>query len=117
MGRFGPGFVFKIGQDYGGLHEADTFSSSRFFPRRQAPGRITTRSAIRLASRPRQAIEHEPETWTPVFPRDVGGTRLRGDHAQKRKMIDEHDSTPLKHALDRGIPDCGLRAWTLIRSN
>src|SRR6202034_1664346 len=27
------------------------------------------------------AIEHDPEKWTPVFPRDKRGTRLRGDHA------------------------------------
>jgi hypothetical protein len=26
--------------------------------------------------------EHDPEKWTPVFPRDKRGTRLRGDHAQ-----------------------------------
>jgi hypothetical protein len=30
-------------------------------------------------------IEHDPEKWTPVFPRDKRGTRLRGDHAQTRR--------------------------------
>jgi hypothetical protein len=29
-----------------------------------------------------QHLEHDPEKWTPVFPRDKGGTHLRGDHAQ-----------------------------------
>src|SRR6185312_7173273 len=27
-------------------------------------------------------LEHDPEKWIPVFPRDKRGTRLRGDHAQ-----------------------------------
>jgi hypothetical protein len=27
-------------------------------------------------------LEHDPEKWKPVFPRDKRGTRLRGDHAQ-----------------------------------
>src|SRR6185312_15775333 len=26
-------------------------------------------------------LEHDPEKWVPVFPRDKRGTRLRGDHA------------------------------------
>src|SRR6266851_5585651 len=26
-------------------------------------------------------LEHDPEKWAPVFPRDKRGTRLRGDHA------------------------------------
>jgi aspartyl-tRNA(Asn)/glutamyl-tRNA(Gln) amidotransferase subunit A len=30
------------------------------------------------------ALEHDPEKWTPVFPRDKRGTRLRGDHAQTK---------------------------------
>src|SRR6185295_1976894 len=28
------------------------------------------------------SLEHDPEKWKPVFPRDKRGTRLRGDHAQ-----------------------------------
>ena len=47
--------------------------------------------------------EHDPEKWTPVFPRDISGTRLRGDRARK-KMIDEHDSTQLKRAREAKIP-------------
>src|SRR5258708_6072486 len=31
------------------------------------------------------ALEHEPEKWIPVFPRDKRGTRLRGDHAQTKR--------------------------------
>jgi hypothetical protein len=27
---------------------------------------------------------HDPEKWTPVFPRDKRGTRLRGDHANSK---------------------------------
>jgi hypothetical protein len=30
------------------------------------------------------ALEHDPEKWMPVFPRDKRGTRLRGDHAQTK---------------------------------
>ena len=31
------------------------------------------------------ALEHDPEKWVPVFPRDKRGTRLRGDHAQTKR--------------------------------
>ena len=30
-------------------------------------------------------LEHDPEKWEPVFPRDKRGTRLRGDHAQTKR--------------------------------
>jgi hypothetical protein len=30
-------------------------------------------------------LEHDPEKWKPVFPRDKRGTRLRGDHAQTKR--------------------------------
>ena len=33
----------------------------------------------------RVAVEHDPEKWAPVFPRDKRGTRLRGDHAQTKR--------------------------------
>jgi hypothetical protein len=43
-----------------------------------------------LCSRPGMTVslrlEHDPEKWTPVFPRDKRGTRLRGDHAQTKKI-------------------------------
>jgi hypothetical protein len=29
-------------------------------------------------------LEHDPEKWKPVFPRDKRETRLRGDHAQTK---------------------------------
>jgi hypothetical protein len=32
------------------------------------------------------ALEHDPEKWAPVFPRDISGTRLRGDHAQIKEI-------------------------------
>jgi len=32
-----------------------------------------------------RALEHDPEKWVPVFPRDKRGTRLRGDHAQTKR--------------------------------
>jgi hypothetical protein len=32
-------------------------------------------------------LEHDPEKWAPVFPRDKRGTRLRGDHAQTKMVI------------------------------
>jgi hypothetical protein len=31
------------------------------------------------------ALEHDPEKRKPVFPRDISGTRLRGDHAQTKR--------------------------------
>jgi hypothetical protein len=31
-------------------------------------------------------LEHDPEKRVPVFPRDISGTRLRGDHAQIKEM-------------------------------
>jgi hypothetical protein len=31
-------------------------------------------------------LEHDPEKWKPVFPRDKRGTRLRGDHAQTKGL-------------------------------
>jgi hypothetical protein len=31
-------------------------------------------------------LEHDPEKWTAVFPRDKRGTRLRGDHAQSKRL-------------------------------
>ena len=39
---------------------------------------------------PSHALEHDPEKWGPVFPRDKRRMRLRGDHAQtisQRAMI------------------------------
>src|ERR1700736_3027228 len=30
-------------------------------------------------------FEHDPEKWTPVFPRDKRQGRLRGDHAQSKR--------------------------------
>jgi hypothetical protein len=33
------------------------------------------------------ALKHDPEKWTPVFPRDKRGTRLRGDHAQTKRRL------------------------------
>ena len=43
-------------------------------------------AACGLHKRGRQIrfIEHDPEKWKPVFPRDKRGTRLRGDHAQTK---------------------------------
>src|SRR4051794_1551913 len=31
-------------------------------------------------------VEHDPEKWEPVFPRDKRVTRLRGDHAQNESV-------------------------------
>src|SRR5215213_8522926 len=41
-------------------------------------------------------LEHDPEKWAPVFPRDKRGTRLRGDHAQI-KEIDRDDDSKKRH--------------------
>src|SRR2546423_7783478 len=38
-------------------------------------------------------LEHDPEKWVPVFPRDKRGTRLRGDHAQIKKIERDDDSS------------------------
>jgi hypothetical protein len=43
-------------------------------------------------------LEHDPEKWTPVFPRDKREAFARRSCSNK-KMTDEHDSTQLKHAL------------------
>jgi hypothetical protein len=40
----------------------------------------------------RPTLEHDPEKWVPVFPRDKRGTRLRGDHAQIIKIERDDDS-------------------------
>jgi len=37
-------------------------------------------------------LEHDPEKWVPVFPRDKRGTRLRGDHAQTILERDDDSS-------------------------
>jgi hypothetical protein len=34
----------------------------------------------------RRTLEHDPEKWLPVFPRDKRGTRLRRVHAQNKKI-------------------------------
>jgi len=39
------------------------------------------------------ALKHDPEKWKPAFPRDKRGTRLRGDHAQTKKLEHDGDST------------------------
>jgi len=44
------------------------------------------------AARRVAVIEHDPEKWTSVF---------RKDSCSNKKMIDEHDSTRLKHALEK----------------
>src|SRR5438445_11562286 len=38
----------------------------------------------------RRPLEHDPEKWIPVFPRDKRGTRLRGDHAQASDIGQGH---------------------------
>ena len=45
------------------------------------------------------ALEHDPEKWVPVFPRDKRGTRLRGDHAQIKEIERDDDSKKSHHAL------------------
>jgi hypothetical protein len=35
---------------------------------------------------------HDPEKWAPVFPRDIRGTRLRGDHAHIKEIERDDDS-------------------------
>jgi hypothetical protein len=52
-----------------------------------------------------QFLEHDPEKWKPVFPRDKRGTRLRGDHAQ---AIGKRDSSQNNRALAVQFL-CGLR--------
>jgi hypothetical protein len=46
------------------------------------------------------ALEHDPENRVPVFPRDVSGTRLRGDHAQIKAMKRDDDSGKSHSALE-----------------
>jgi len=42
-------------------------------------------------------LEHDPEKWKPVFPRDKRKTRLRGDHAQTEGW--DHDAIPLNRIM------------------
>jgi hypothetical protein len=52
------------------------------------------------------SIEHDPEKWTPVFPRDKRGTRLRGDHAQTKRPSLAGSSAPLpKFVMPWGASD------------
>jgi uncharacterized membrane protein len=44
-------------------------------------------------------LERNPEKWIPVFPRDKRGTRLRGDHAQAKKIERDDDSKKSHRAL------------------
>jgi hypothetical protein len=37
-------------------------------------------------------LEHDPEKWVPVVPRDKRGTRLRRDHAQIKEIERDDDS-------------------------
>jgi hypothetical protein len=46
----------------------------------------------------KEALEHDPEKWKPVFPRDKREAFARRS-CSNNKMTDEHDSTQLKHAL------------------
>src|SRR5438046_5825244 len=54
--------------------------------------------------RPTLRLEHDPEKWVPVFPRDKRGTRLRGDHAQTKDKRDDVSSSP---SLPRPLFQCG----------
>jgi hypothetical protein len=47
---------------------------------REMPGDTRDRGRMR-----RPALEHDPEKWVPVFPRDKRQGRLRGDHAQTKR--------------------------------
>jgi hypothetical protein len=72
-------------------------------PGRCRPNSMETPSRNRCAGGSKCGVKidaHDPEKWTPVFPRDISGTRLRGAHA----LIDEHDSTQLKRAREAKIP-------------
>ena len=55
----------------------------------------------------RAMLEHDPEKWIPVFPRDKREAFARRS-CSNNKMSDEHDSTQLKHALAPQIPQA---AW------
>jgi hypothetical protein len=52
----------------------------------------------RVSSRGLSPLEHDPEKWKPVFPRDKREAFARRS-CSNNKMTDEHDSTQLKHAL------------------
>jgi hypothetical protein len=62
-------------------------------PSSVAAGAVRTKSARQTAPwrcrscnrEEMPALEHDPEKWKPVFPRDKRGTRLRGDHAQTKR--------------------------------
>jgi hypothetical protein len=49
-------------------------------------------------------LEHDPEKWEPVFPRDKREAFARRSCSNK-KMDDGHDSTLLNHALTAANPE------------
>jgi O-antigen/teichoic acid export membrane protein len=45
---------------------------------------VRRRLGLHVLAFGKASLKHDPEKWTPVFPRDKRGTRLRGDHAQPK---------------------------------
>ncbi|UPJ49081.1 hypothetical protein IVB30_39945 [Bradyrhizobium sp. 200] len=67
--------------------------------------------AARSSETPAQpALEHDPEKWVSVFPRDKRGTRLREDHAQIKEIERDDDSKKGHPALvdERISPSEGI---------
>jgi hypothetical protein len=50
-----------------------------------SPGSMQGMDQVRLVDARSTAVEHDPEKWVPVFPRDKRQGRLRGDHAQSKR--------------------------------
>jgi hypothetical protein len=66
----------------------------------QSPAEATVREDV-------CSLEHDPEKWEPVFPRDKRRTRLRGDHAQIKeieRMTIQRKVIPLEAAAFLSTP-------------
>jgi len=50
----------------------------QYYPGRDYIPEVTAVANFALS----RQVEHDPEKWAPVFPRDKRSTRLPGDHAQ-----------------------------------
>src|ERR1700738_4126369 len=80
--------------------------------RRPATPSQNTGSAGRLLSP--ADLEHDPEKWAAVFPRDKRQGRLRGDHAQTNEIERDDDSKKSHHALVGGKGDAQAPSFASV---
>src|SRR6202049_4474439 len=69
---------------------------------------------VRLVDARSTAVEHDPEKWAAVFPRDKRQGRLRGDHAQTNEIERDDDSKKSHHALVGGKGDAQAPSFASV---